>query len=230
MEQMPKMELPYWLLNTVFTGREEGEDGDEGEDDGEGDGSSDDDSSGSDDQDGKGGSGSDNEDDYEELKGALAKERAKAKRLERENNRLKRKKADNDGAEAQEEQKAIEEAQAKLKESNTKVERLATKLRNDARDAAILAEARKLKFIDPTDALTDAIRSQVEIDQDDEDPSDIEVDLASVTDAVKKLANSKKHLIGKPNDGEPSGGRFSSRRRQDDDAGDDLTEVYPSLR
>jgi len=120
-------------------------------------------------------------------------------------------------------------ASEKLQKSQEKVSKLAEKLRNDARDAAILKAATDAGFIDPTDALTDDIRRAVEVDQDDEDPSDIEVDTTSATAAVKKLATSKKHLIGKPNNGAPSGGRFSSRDRTDDNAGDNLGELYPSL-
>jgi hypothetical protein len=229
---MPNMELPEWLRHTIFTGREDEDNEGEGDGDGEGDDSGDDGSSGGEGEGGEGGSGSDGDDEgnVDGLKSALEKERAKARRLERENNRLKRKKAAEKDQQTDEEKKDLEETQSKLTKSEEKVGKLATRLRDSARDAAILKAAEELNFIDPTDALTDRIRQAVEVDQDDEDPSDIEVDVASAVAAVKKLANSKKHLIGKPNGGAPSGSRLRRDQGGDDGANQQkLGDLYPSL-
>jgi len=227
---MPNKELPEWLRFTVFTGREDDDDKGDGDGDGEGDDSEDDGSEGGEGEGGEGDSGSDNDDDTEGLKKALATERSKAKRLERENKRLKRKTDQKKDQESDEEKQNLQEASEKLNKSEEKVSRLATRLLNRERDAAIKTEAEKQGFIDPSDALTDEIRNAIDIDQDDEDPSDIDIDETSVTNAVKKLANRKKHLIGKPNGGAPSG----SRLRRDAGSGDGaseqkLTDLYPSL-
>lgn len=229
---MPKVELPYWLQSTVLTGRE-GDDDNQGGDGGEGDNSQDDDPPGSE---GEGGEGDPNDsgsdDNVEGLKRALAEERSKAKRLDRENKRLKRKQTaqDDEGSQqAEKEQQDLQQAQKDLEASNSKVAKLAQRLLNNARDNAITAEARRQGFIDPTDALTDDIRNAIDIDQDDEDPSDIDIDETSVTKAVRNLANKKKHLVGAPNSGEPSGGRF----RKGGDSGSSSSELeanYPSLR
>jgi hypothetical protein len=233
---MKDTRVPFWLTNAIIFGREN--DGNEGgKQDNEGDDPEDNGEEGEgEDEGGEGSSesGSGDEDDPAALKKALAEERRKNK----EERRLRRK-AERDAREKQTSKKKDEEnedlAQTKtqLQTEREKAQRLATRLLKKERDDAILAAARKAGFIDPTDALTDDIRQQVEVDQDPEDPADIEVDEDSAAEAVRKLANRKKHLIGKPNEGEPSGGRFSRKGKNGAKDGLDeatLAELYPGLR
>lgn len=221
-------ELPYWLYNTRFTGREEAAGGGtEGVDnDNEGDG----------DEEGEGegaGSVDIDTDDTSALKKALEEER-KGRREER---KLRRKaereaRAALEGREAGEEQKNLEETQQKLQSAEQKTQRLAARLLSKERDDAIVAEARRLGFIDPTDALTDDIRRAVDVDQDPEDPSDIEVDQDSVKAAVKALAARKKHLVGAPGGGAPSGNKFRKNGNPPAPKTEEalMKDIYPSLR
>lgn len=228
-------ELPYWLQNTIICGRDndgnegEGDEGDEGDDAGD---------------DGEENDGEGEEEiskidpkNHEARAAALEKALETERKQHREERKLRRK-AERDARQAaqqkeeSEEAKTLEETQTKLAAEADKNSKLATRLLNNERDAAILAEARRQKFIDPTDALIDDVRNAVEVDQDDEDPSDIEVDSTSVKNAITKLATSKKHLIGEPNEGDRSGSRFRKRGTKDDEATSDekLKETYPSLR
>lgn len=159
---------------------------------------------------------------------ALRQERKLRRQAQREARQAKGKKADDDKSGED------DEAKKQLEAERTKNTRLADRLRKKEIDDAIREAATKLNFIDPTDALIDDVRREIDFDQDKDDPTDIDIDLDSVRDAVKELADRKKHLIGKPGEGNPSGGRFSSRRRKQDD-GDNNTKLgtlqsrYPSL-
>lgn len=225
-------DLPEWLQNTIFTGREGDEDsggndeGNNSEDDGQEDEDEDQDSSSD-------GDSSSTSDDPAALKKALEEERKgrreerRARRkAERERDAAKKSQTETDEA------KDLEAERAKRQASEEKTQRLAARLVNKERDDAILAEARRLKFIDPSDALTDTIRSAVIVDQDDEDPSDIEVDEDSVKAAVADLARKKKHLISAPGDGQRSGSNVRQRAGSSDEkTGDEkLKELYPSLK
>jgi hypothetical protein len=201
-------ELPYWLQNTIIIGREgEDDSNDEGDD-----------------------SGDDDQDDEDEDKGGDA-ERKKVKEERRARRKAEReareaKQAKDDDAEAKELDKEKKAREA----SDSKVGRLAARLLEKELTDAIMAEARNQKFIDPSDALLDEVRKAIDYDQDDEDPSDIDIDEDTVKAAVTKLAKKKAHLIGKPNEGEPSGSRFRTNGKPagktDEEA---LKGLYPSL-
>jgi hypothetical protein len=218
-------ELLEWLSNTIITGREEGDDeGDEGDegDDGEDNGEE---------GEGEGGEGDtgDGETDYEArakaLEESLKRERKLRRTAEREARKAKKTTA------TKEEKDTSEDLQKQLLAQEEKTQKLATRLRTSAIDTAILEAARDAGFIDPSDALTDEVRRQVDIDQDDEDPSDIDVDEDTVIEAVKKLAAKKKHLVTPAGGGEPSGGKFRKKGQTQDKASDQvLQEHYPSLR
>jgi single-stranded DNA-binding protein len=74
----------------------------------------------------------------------------------------------------------------------------------------------------------------VDWEQDSEDPSQVEIDMDSVQEAVEDLADRKKHLIGTPGEGKPkSGGKFKRKQNSSDDGDASkqvLLENYPSLR
>lgn len=219
--------IPFWLQHTLFTGRD---DGDGSEDDSEGDDSEDDSEENEDEDQDSGSSDKDSEDGDDEtaaLKKALAEERKARRKAEREARKASKSKGNED------EKKTLEETQSQLAEERTKTERLAAKLLRDAKRSAILAEAARQKFIDPTDALVDDVLSNIEVDQDPDDPADIEVDEDTVKSAITKLANKKKHLIGLPGDGQASGGRFTRKKgaKESEETSDEVLKTeYPSLR
>lgn len=237
-------ELPYWLLLESLTvcGREDddaddsSDDGSEDDDDGDdGDDSSDD---SSDDSKKKNKEG--DEENVQGLLSALKAERTqrraaekRAKAAEKKLNIGKKKTQDDDGGD--DGSKDDSEVQEKLRSEQTKTTRLAERLRLREIDAAIIQAAQEAGFIDPTDAVTDFIRSQVEYDQDEDDPAEIEVDLDTVEDAVKKLARKKKHLVGEVPDKnrQKSGSKFRKKAGDDGDKSSmekTLQANYPSLR
>ena len=248
--------LPEWLMRTHIVGsdnepefqapennddgNEEDSDEDGDDDDGDEEGSeddSDDDDSEDDDSDSddsKGKKKKDEDDDpAKPLKSALRKERKahKAERrqriaFERENKELKAKQA----AGTEKESEAISDLQKQLNETQSANKALAGKVREGAVRSAIIEEARKQGFIDPEDALS--VASVIEVDQDEEDPTDIDIDEDSVKTAVKSLATKKKHLVGVENNtSQTKSGSKQTRRKttKKSDKGFDPVN-YPSLR
>lgn len=225
--------LPYWLLAVDQIIGREGED-DSGSDDSSDD-SLDDAGDGTDDDDTPEDELHDDADDpkVKGLKSALATERKSNKINSREVRRLQRelKKAQ----EAQEERELrekseVEQAQAREKRAQEKAERLAQGLLKREINAAIEKAAREANFIDVDDALGGVDLSKIKYEQDEDDPSDIEVDFKSVQAEVKGLAARKKHLIKSgTEDGEATGSSFAggSKKKSGDK---DLKEIYPALR
>lgn len=226
---MTQTELPYWLQTLVIIGREDDDDKDDDKDsDADKDDEDEDDDQDDKDKDDKGDDDKDSPEKVEaDLRAALAKERKLRRTAEREARKAS-KKASTDKTDKDEKETA-----EKLQASEQKTAKLAEGFRRNEVEKAVLAEARKLGFIDPTDALISSVLKEVDVDQDEEDPTDVEVDLESVEDAVKELARKKKHLIGEPGSGTggKSGGKFRKKGNNDDKASDTvLTEHYPSLR
>lgn len=221
---MQSMELPYWLQGLTLRFREDDEDNNEG------DNSDDDGDEGEDEGEEEGGDEGGNADETPEAKIAaleesLRNERKLRRKIERDAKRNARKKTTETGK--------TEEAEAaqKLKVAEERTERLAAGLLRKEIDIAIETQARKLGFIDPTDALLDDIRREVDADQDPEDPTEIDIDMTSVKDAVADLARRKKHLVGKGTPQERSGGKFRKVGGTDDQLSQDtLATHYPSLR
>lgn len=222
---MAQMDLPEWLRSLIIVGREDDDDKDDSNkddddaEDGDDDTEDEDKDKGDDDKD------ADKESDTEALKKALRTERQLRRKAEREAKLAKKQKS------TEKEEKTAEETAEKLRKSEERTTRLAQGFLHTKVDDAIKAEATRLGFIDPTDALIDSVRKNVDADQDDDDPTDVDVDMDSVKDAVKDLADRKKHLLGEPgSNGTRSGGKFR-KKGTDDKAGDKaLTEHYPSLR
>ena len=225
---MNTSEPAFWLLfNTTFTGREDPPEG--GGDGGDGGDDPDD----PDDPDPDEGKLDDKDAELERLRKIVTEER-KGRREEKKARRKAERELQSTATKKveDEENEKLTQTQTQLNAEKERNQKLATRLLTKERDDAILAEARTLGFIDPTDALTDDIRKAVEFDQDEDDPSDIDIDENSVKVAVKKLAETKKHLIGAPNEGEPTGGSFRKKRKGEPGKLDDnkLREDYPSLR
>lgn len=210
---MALIELPEWLLSPLF-GAAEG-DGEEGESEGssnDGGDSEDDDEHGE--GSGQGGEGSEEKSDG--ALSALRKERKARKDAERE---LRQLRADKQKREQEESDKKLAEEDA-VKAAETKAQRaeerarvLAERLRDRTVDALIRDAARDLNFHDVQDALLRIDRSTISVEQDESDPTDVEVDEDTVKKAVKALADKHKHLVNVEGSGTRSGGSFRDRHK-----------------
>lgn len=132
--------------------------------------------------------------DVSGLKSSLQKEREERKALEKELRAFRdaqQKAADAEKTEIQ----RLTDAQAR---DNDKLTRLAASFRNNAVRDAIIAEATKLNFLDPSDAVNPAILTDLGVDQDEDDPTKITVDTAEVTKRLKALAQQKPHWLRQP--------------------------------
>lgn len=204
-----------------------GDAGGEGDDTGGGDDGGDDDT-GSDDV----------PDDLEALKRALKTERELRKKAEkglkltdREKRRLEKAQSDLKAAEEGE----VAAAKKTAEESAGKVKTLAAKLRQTSLEKAITEAARKAKFRDPDDVITQLQRSNfagIEIDQDDDDPSDIEIDQKSVDKAVKAVATAKPHWLIAAGDNNNSGSSFNGGKPNggQKNKNQDYANRFPALR
>lgn len=231
---MKKQDWPEWLLNLSLRFREDDDDKDDDEGD-EADEAEDEEDDESEEEDDKDKSEDDKDkskkskkgqadDDLAELKKALRDERQKRRKAEREARQAKTATAD------KEDKENAEEAAQKLQAAEEKTKRLATRLRKTEVERAVIEAATKAGYIDPTDALTDAVLREIDVDQDEDDPSDIEVDLDSVTDAVKDYAAKKKHLIGQGTPGSRSGSKLKKKKGDSGKLTDQkLQATYPSL-
>src|SRR5690606_12187578 len=121
---------------------------------------------------------------------ALRKERMARKKAERELRKLKEKSNPPKGEKPKEGEESESNSDA---ESDAKVKALAKKFRDNAVDTAILRFSDRFKNSDELLALVN--RKEIDVDQDEDDPSEIEVDLESVEDAVKALAKKSPHLL-----------------------------------
>jgi len=213
MQGFKKDELPYWLQqNFVLRGQEGGDDaGDEGDDD-----SDDDTDDGDDDKSGDDKSGDDKkdkEDPVAALKETLRKERAARKKAEREKKALERKQSEASDKDKPE----VERLTSEREQAVARADKLAGAFRKTAIDRAIEREAQRLGFADVDDALSLVRRDDIEVDQDEEEPAEVEVDTESVKRAVKALADRKKHLLksdgGSDGDGQRTGSKGGGRCR-----------------
>lgn len=204
-----RRDLPKILRNLNIRGAEP--DDEEGESDEESD---------DDDDDGKGAEGEGNSgkpDDNEALKSALRKERLARKKFEKENRTLKKAQ---EGKQAQEQSEA-DQAKERASAAESKGQKLAERLLRSEIDNAIIKVAGKMKFRDIDDALKLVEREDIEAEQDDDDPTSIELDEGSVETALKNLAKKKPHLLIAEGQGEPSGGKFGGSRKSTQDMDDD---------
>jgi hypothetical protein len=224
---------PWWL---TLTGSIIGFDGEEGGEGGSGEGAGD---GGENTEEGagkgegaagKGDEGKGSEPDNTGLKSALQKERDERKKLEKELKTFRTEQQKRDDSEKTEVER--------LKGENDRVAQKATKLaqgfRQNAIETAVLKAAGALKFRDPSDALRSEILSAITVEQDDDDPTKVEIDQAIVDAAIKKLAKDKPHYIATdekklpPKSGSTFGG--SGGTPKGDPAKEALLKKYPALR
>lgn len=232
--------MPWWMLIAGVKGAEG--DANAGGDAGQGDDSNDDNSG--DEEKGGDADGSDSDDDpkgdddegaggKKALLADLAKERRARQRLQKQLDKLTKdqgdKKADEDKANNDE----TEKVKTDLAKANERAAKLAQGYRTARVEAAVKEAARDLKFVDPEDAVTYLSRMNydgIDIDQDEDDPSDVEVDTNQLEAALKKLAKNKPHLIDDGSgDGSPTGSKFSGRKRGDKADQATLKSTYPAL-
>lgn len=191
--------------------------------------------------------------DFDKVQAALKKERIARRRAEREARAAKKaqgatKKAAGakkaaDGKGGKEE---ISEADTAAElERQEREKRLAKRLRDKEVDSVITKYARELGFEDPDDAVALVNRKDIEVDQDDEDPSDVEVDEDTVKLAVKALAKKKPKLLvdkkktrkkddDEDDDGDDgatkTGSTFSKKSKKKEASEAELRRKYPRLR
>lgn len=216
---MRKGLLPKHYYNIVLRGFEG--DGDKGEGEGSDDGDDEEEEEEDDKEKGKGGS-----ENTDGLKSALQKERRERKRLEREAKELKKFKEEAEGKDKSDTDKAKEDAS----KAESKAQKLAAKLRDSALDNAIIKAAGGLKFRDIDDALKLIDRDAIDIEQDDDDPSEIDLDEDTVKAALEKLAKAKPHLIMVEGQGEKSGSKFNGGKKPTKQTDEEvLRSRYPAL-
>lgn len=166
--------------------------------------------------------------DVSGLKSALEKERNDKKALDKELKAFRKKEEERLAAEKTEIERATDTA---TKES-ARVAKLSAGFRRNAVNSAVLEAARAAKFLDPSDALRPEVLDAIGVEQDEDDPSNVTIDRASVVKAVKALAASKKHYVGAevkvtPKSGSQFGGSGTGNMTADEKA---LAEKYPALR
>lgn len=185
--------LPEWLLEPSWIRFAEDEPEDTDDDDDADDAEEDDDDE-EDDAEKAAAKKSKEAEDTSGLKSALQKERSDRKRLEKEAKELRRFKetAERKG------KSETDNAKADATKASQKAEKLAAKLQTNEVDLTIIKVIQsdpKLKFRDIDDALSLVKRGDIEVEQDEDDPSEIDVDSDSVVKALQALARRKPHLL-----------------------------------
>ena len=169
----------------------------------------------------------DDDKDIDGLKSALAKERRERRKLEKDAAARQKAEDDKKSKDADE----VAHAQKKTQEAQDRIAKLSAGFLQRELDGALRKAAEKQGFIDPADAIEGVDRSSLTYEQDDEDPTDIDIDEKSIEKAVKALAARKPHFLKTgTDDGQRTGGGFgggSSGDRKDTDA--TLRSLYPSL-
>lgn len=222
--------FPYWLRpgNIIWGAEEENSEGNEdpsNEDEDNDDGGDGDEGNG-----GDSGSGNDGDEDpgrnTEGLLRALQEERRKNREKDK---KLRKIEKDQQRASSSKDE-LLTEAQKELETSTSRVTKLSEGFLRMKLNSAIESAARKSRFRDTDDALSMVDRSLISFDQDEDNPSDVDIDLKTVEAAVKKLATSKKHLISAgTDDGHGTGGQFGTKGSGKKTTEEELRAKYPNL-
>lgn len=167
------------------------------------------------------------EEDTAGLKSALQKERADRKAMEKKLQAFE--KAQQEKADA--EKTEIERLTDQGSRSTAKLQKLAEGFRTTKVEAAIIKAASDAKFTDPTDALRKEVLDAIGVEQDEDDPTQVTVDEATVLAAIKKLAKDKPHYLGAtkkvlPPSGSKFGGNQAPQQQTQEQA---LRAQYPAL-
>lgn len=222
---------PWYRSDFTIYGREDPTDGDPGKE-GTDDGNEDD----PDDE-------ADEEDDGDEDEGEKpsARDTAALRKALREERAARKAAEKREAARVKQEARAKKAEDSELgtlkeehKETTTKLERLAAGYLTTSLNSAIEKQARELKFRDPSDATALISRDDLDFEQDEDDPSKVEIDGDVLKDALKKLARAKPHLIASgTDDDEPSGSPGIGRRKKRGDGEKSVDDWraagYPAL-
>lgn len=165
------------------------------------------------------------------LEEALRKERLARRKAEREARAAKKSSGATKKAPAKkavpakgsQESETDSETEQELQALKARSDSLAGKLLDNAIETLVLrvASAKEFNFADPSDAAAFIKRKDIEVDQDDEDPTDIEIDETSVKKALRTLAKQKPHLL-KP--------KSKKDEDEEEEEGEDEEEEEPSRR
>lgn len=231
-------ELPWWFQDIIgFEGEDDSAEETEEEEDEKSEDDSDDSSDheedesdeDEDDEEGEKPKKKSDKPDIDGLKSALRKERIERKKLQREIARLK--KPVPEPPKKKDDEKPAEKDESPPKSDNGVSEKLAAKLLTNAVDTAIIRYA-GADFVDVGDMLRLIDRSEIDVDQNEDDPSEIEVDAESVQDAIKALRKSKPYLVKvAKGDQATSGSKFGGKKKNKTELTEEqLRKKYPALR
>lgn len=218
---------PKWLQGVFLHGFEDENDGNTDEDDGDNDGDSD----GDEDEDSDNSSGG--EGDTAGLKSALRKERKARRDFEKRFKALEKQQQTKD----EQDQDELTRTKAERDAEKERTAKLAEGFVTTKVDNAVLREAQGMKFINPSNALALVDRGLIEVEQDDDDPSSVDLDKESVKDALKQVAKENPHLLVAEGDENASGGKFggsrntgSNEQKRKNQQEKVETDLYPAMR
>jgi hypothetical protein len=166
------------------------------------------------------------------LKSALQKERRERRALAKEIKALREFRQSHEDSVKDDVTKAKDQAD----QATSKAEKLAKSLRDRTLDNAIIKLATSMDFVDVDDALSLIDRDLIDIEQDEDDPSEVSVDESTVQSALETLKKKKPHLIKGAQNGSSGGltksgskvtGSGKATKEQTDD--DALRARYPAL-
>lgn len=167
------------------------------------------------------------DDEDKGLSRALAAERAARKAADKKATALQKAADERELAEKTE----IEQERTKAEKATSALDKLKDGFLKTKLDAAIEKAAKD--FTDPEDVLNGVDRKLIEFEQDEDDPSEVTIDLKTVERAVKALATKKPHWLKTgTDDGEATGGKFGNGQGQGKkkSTDDQLRDAYPALR
>jgi len=217
--EMPQ-ELP-WYMTLEISGNDGEEEGNDSESEEEEESESEEEES-----------GDEAKPDVEGLKSALSKERKGRREAERELRKERRVKQEQQQTKDQE-QDEVKRIQAERDTERSKSEKLAERLANVAVDSAIMRYAGD-QFADMDDVLKLINRTDIDVDQDDEDPSSVNIDEDTVKEAIKSLAKAKPHLLKVTGEGgSATGSAFGGGNKsgkKDALSEEAIMAQYPALR
>lgn len=209
---MSLRELPEWLLCVTLRGYDDPEPDPSGEGDPPADG---DDPESEQETEG-----------LDKLRKALAAERLKTKRLEKNLKARSGPPAEDEAEEDSEEETEPPKKRSggRRSQADIRLDQLTKRFQDLSFRDAVRAAAKK--FEDPDDAVSGIDRSLISMEQDEDDPSIVMWDESEITAAVKDLAKRKPYLLKREGDGSassqngtkstrPSGGKFSGRPQKE---------------
>lgn len=225
---MAKDDILLTLPEFIF-GREGEEDGTDGEQNSSAESGND-----SGEQNGTAGSSSEgsqeqnsNDDEAAALRRALEAERKLSKDREKQLKAFQKKQQEAEDAERSE----SEREKLRAEKAETALTKLAQGYRTEKLHSAIRNAAGD--FVDADDVIAAIERDgTVGVEQDEDDPSLVTIDQATLQAAIKKLSTSKPHWLKTgTSDGERTGSKFGNGRGSKKPSGDEaLMDRYPALR